>query len=134
MVSMVTPVSVCNHGGMKNTTPTSPIVTEISALIGADSAMTLIELFGGKTLIIGAAKRQLIPAIGESKYQSLLHRFGLCPLYIPVLMRAKVEERNQAIIAEFDAITGHQSARAAVKELATRYQLTERHIWRVLKK
>lgn len=103
---------------------------EIGEEIGFEAVFKLVDKFGG-TCITPPRKvnenQWLAETIGLSAARKLAKLWHGDTIYIPFLATAKQEVRNMEIIRCYD---GGESARS----LATRFHLTERHIWRILKK
>lgn len=110
-------------------------------LIGLPKTVLLIQAWGGT--IFPVSKNQT--RHGQIRFESLAEVVGMdaaniitrhfCGevLAIPRCLAAMIELRNRAIRSEFDDITRSYPASHAVHELARKYQMTVRHVWRVMK-
>lgn len=111
-------------------------------LIGLPAAVRLVEQLGGTTFPVALRKSRL----GEIRYEALSevvgseaadaitkHYGGDC-LYIPRCVAALRELMHREIRAEFDAMTHEHSAIHAVTRLAVQYRMSDRHVWRILKR
>lgn len=110
-------------------------------LIGLPKAVLLINTWGGTTFPVSKNQTRL----GQIRYESLAEvvgieaagiltrHFGGEVLAVPLCKAAMLELRNRAIRNEFDDISREHSAIHAAGQLARKYQMTERHVWRVLK-
>lgn len=117
-------------------------VQTLVGLIGLPASVRLVEHLGGTTFPVALRKSRL----GEIRYEALsevvgneaadaiTNHFGGECLYIPRCVTALRELMHREIRQEFDAITREHSALHAVAQLAIRYQLSDRHVWRVLKR
>jgi len=101
----------------------------------------LIQTWGGTTFPVsknltrlGQIRHEgLAEVVGMEAAKVLTKHFGGEVLSIPLCQAAMLELRNRAIRSEFDELTRDHSASYAAGQLARRYQMTERHVWRVLK-
>lgn len=111
-------------------------------LIGLHRTLKLVDAFGGTTFPVALKKTRL----GEARYDMLAevlgvdaaniltNHFGGDLLYIPLCKNALRELFYRQLRAEFDQMTKENSAIQAVVTLANRYRMSDRHIWRILKK
>jgi len=118
------------------------VVQTIVSLIGMASTMKLVDELGGTTFPVALRRSRL----GEIRYEALAEvigaeaadvltkHFGGDMLYIPLCKTALRELMYREIRAEFDRITREHSAIYAVVALVTKYRLSDRQIWRILKK
>ncbi|PVX80034.1 Mor transcription activator family protein [Paraburkholderia unamae] len=118
------------------------VVQVLVRLIGLPAAVRLVEQLGGTTFPVALRKSRL----GEIRYEALseivggeaadaiTQHFGGDMLYIPKCEAAARELLYREIRADFDGITREHSALHAVAELAKKYRLSDRHVWRILKK
>lgn len=110
-------------------------------LIGLPKAVLLINAWGGTTFPISKNQTRqgqiryesLAEVLGIDAATILTHHFGGEVLAVPLCKAAMLELRNRAIRSEFDDISREYSAIHAAGQLARKYQMTERHVWRVLK-
>jgi hypothetical protein len=118
------------------------VVQVLIRLIGLPAVVRLVEQLGGTTFPVALRKSRL----GEIRYEALSEvvgsdaadaitkHFGGDSLYIPRCVTALRELMHRKIRDEFDVMTREHSALHAVAKLAVRYRLSDRHIWRVLKR
>lgn len=111
-------------------------------LIGLSASVRLVEQLGGTTFPVALRKSRL----GEIRYEALSEvvgsdaadaitkHYGGDSLYIPRCVTALRELMHREIRAEFDAMTREHSAIHAVTQLAVRYRMSDRHVWRILKR
>ena len=116
----------------------------LAELIGLPATLKLVSELGGRTWSCGKGPRtprenapdSLAQLIGPHEAELLARHFaGDADVHIPLCKVALRELRDREIRAEFDSLTiGQQrSARQAVAELAGRYGIASRHVWRLLK-
>ncbi|WP_175992329.1 Mor transcription activator family protein [Burkholderia vietnamiensis] len=111
-------------------------------VIGLSACVRLVEQLGGTTFPVALRKSRL----GEIRYEALSEvvgsdaadaitkHYGGESLYIPRCVTALRELMHREIRAEFDSMTREHSAIHAVTRLAVRYRMSDRHVWRVLKR
>ena len=100
----------------------------------------LVAALGGTTFPVPKNQRRLgqvryealAEVIGVDGADALTRHFGGEILSIPKCEAALRELRDRAVRAEFDTITRDHPAVHAVTQLARKYRLTDRHIWRLL--
>lgn len=129
-----------NRGGMR--APKSG-VTELVELIGLAATIELIRAKGGTSLRIplgitahGQEEREkLVGIVGREEATRLIGRYGGTVLYVPSCRQAFVDTRDQAINRERDELARKGlTERALVSVLALRHGLSDRQVWRILKK
>lgn len=119
-------------------------VLALITVIGIDATLMLIDHYGGTTFpvalgktVTGKATRAVLAEIiGEEAADRLCHAYGAQgKLWVPKCEGLTLELRNRRIRATFDrhTIGGGMTAADSVREIARRYHLTDRHIWRILK-
>lgn len=118
------------------------IVKTIVKLIGLPTTVRLVDQLGGTTFPVAMRRSRL----GEIRYEALVEivgpeaadqltaHFGGDVLYIPRCVKAMRELMYRSIRAEFDTLTRDHAANHAVTQLALRYQMADRHVWRILKR
>lgn len=118
------------------------VVQVLVQLIGLPASVRLVEQLGGTTFPVALRKSRL----GEIRYEALSEvvgsdaadaitkHFGGDCLYIPRCVAALREQMHREIRSEFDVMTRDHSALHVVAQLAIRYRLSDRHVWRVLKR
>ncbi|EHP39405.1 hypothetical protein OR16_31629 [Cupriavidus basilensis OR16] len=108
---------------------------ELAELIGLAETIAFVRAFGGLDLWIPKGRRELGSAryeaiaevVGAEAAEKLIARYGGDRMYVPRCQRSMTEERWSRIIGEFDR-------GASAPELALKYRLSERAIWKILKK
>ena len=114
----------------------------VAAAIGMPATLKLLERLGGTTLPMRlevnrlgrAALDALSQQIGHDETQKLALYSGGEPLYIPQCHVAVRRLRDLDICSAFEAaVRDRTTANAAVTELALKYKLTDRWVWRILK-
>ena len=118
-------------------------VNELVELIGLPAAIELIRAKGGTSFSVplgitlrGQEQREkLVQIIGREQATKLIGRYGGTTLYIPTCRQAFVDTRDRNINLERDELAREGlSERALVSVLAVRHGLSDRQIWRILKK
>lgn len=114
----------------------------IVQIIGLPTTVKLVNSLGGTTFPVALRKSRM----GEARYELLAEiigadaadlitrHFGGDTLYIPLCRAALRELLYREIRADFDTLTREHSALFAVARLAVKYKMSDRHIWRLLKK
>ncbi|HZZ04619.1 Mor transcription activator family protein [Paraburkholderia sp.] len=117
-------------------------VQALITLIGLPAVVRLVEQLGGTTFPVALRKSRL----GEIRYEALSEvvgsdaadaitkHFGGEALYIPRCVAALREVMHRHIRRDFDSMTREHSAIHVVNQLALRYRMSDRHVWRVLKR
>lgn len=112
-------------------------------LIGEEGTFSLIQHYGGSTLriprgdtIVGRTKIDLLAQkIGKQEIQNIVQIFGGTCIYIPNCKKLLTAKQHAKIIQDRDKLAAKGiSERQLVSDLARRYKLSDRHIWRILKK
>ena len=116
---------------------------ELVELIGLPAAIELIRVKGGTRFSVplgitlgGQEQREkMVQIIGREQAAKLIGRYGGTTLYIPTCRQAFVDTRDRDINLERDELAREGlSERALVSVLAVRHGLSDRQIWRILKK
>lgn len=118
------------------------VARELAEVIGLRNAMRLVEAFGGTTFPVPKRETRLgelrfatlASVIGVEAADALVKRFGGTDLYIPRCVDALRGARDAAIIREYEEITKTASGNEAVQRLARQHQLSDRHIFNILKR
>lgn len=133
--SILTQITVLHHGRM-STQKHPAVLQEIAGIVGGSAAYTLSANYGGQTIqITGKTRRDLAAMLGDQAAGKLAFHFRDASIYVPMDRKATIAARNAEIIRSFGDITrAGQSARSAVVALSKKHTLTERHVWRVLKR
>ena len=106
----------------------SPLLREISSVVGLPATARLIEVFGGVRLYVPKQARpehKIALLIGLEAAQRLSARFGNEELSIPKARILRRSIRNLALLAD------HASG-MSVRRLALKYDLCERTIWEII--
>lgn len=118
------------------------IVQTIVRLIGLPTTMKLVDQLGGTTFPVALRRSRLgeiryemlSEVVGPDAADMLTKHFGGDMLYIPLCKVALRELLYREIRADFDGMTREYSALHTVAELVKKYRLSDRQIWRILKK
>lgn len=120
-----------------------PSAQELARTIGLTATVALVENYGGLTLRIprGATERgralidDMARLIGQPAADALVQRYAGTALTVPSCKLALLKARDAALFEDRRVLTAEGlSERALVQCLALRYHLTERYVWRLLKK
>ncbi len=135
------------HGASGGTGPDARnggrCLDELVELIGRAATIELVRARGGTSFTVplgltlrGQEQREkLVQIIGREQTTRLIGRYGGTTLYVPSCRQAFVDTRDQRINRERDELACKGlSERALVAELAARYGLSDRQVWRILKK
>lgn len=115
----------------------------LASIIGEEGTFLLVQHYGGSTLriprgdtVVGKAKiERLAQKIGKQEAQYIVQTFGGTCIYIPNCKRLLTAKQHAKIIQDRDKLAAKGiSERQLVADLARRYKLSDRHIWRILKK
>ena len=105
--------------------------------------MELVKNLGGTTYPLRQGRTKgsesrlayLEEIVGGAAMEKMVEALAPCELFIPKCEQALLELRDRHIRRRFDAQTGKGvPAYEAVNDLALAHGLTDRHIWRILKK
>ena len=101
--------------------------------------LKLSKAFGGRTVrfaINPMRTPEIVAAVGEEAARALGAVFrDARDVYIPKQFALLLRERDERIHATFDSCTARgMSATKAVMEIAAEFDLTDRTVWRILKK
>ena len=105
-----------------------------------DDLWRLLDTYGGQTIRVPAvipAERHhpLCRRLGKRCAAKLVAAFGGTPLYVPRCSSVLTKLRQQEIIETFSRHTAQgKSSNAAVACLARRHGLSDRQVWKILKK
>lgn len=103
---------------------------ELIALIGEEAFVNLTCVFGGTKLYVGASEnmlRKLTIVVGEEAAHKMIRAYSGGWIAISKYTTPEIVLRNRRIVQDYDAgIT--------LRELAQKYELTDRQICNVLKK
>lgn len=119
------------------------MVRDMSERLGFSAVLVLVEKLGGTTIPVpmratpaGEARYRKIAAIlGEDLADALCRAYPATDLYIPNCRAALIEARDAALTRDRDILAREDySERDIVATLSLRYGLSDRHVWRILKK
>lgn len=118
------------------------VARELAEVTGPRNAMRLVEAFGGTTFPVPKRETRLgelrfaalASVIGREAAEALVKRFGGTDLYIPRCADALRGARDAAICREYDELVASMSGNEAVQRLARQHQLSDRHIFNILKR
>jgi len=112
---------------------------EFARIIGLDRTLALVKALGGcdvqftKGARDGMHHQMIAAVIGTRATKALWEAFGDGYTYIPLCSAARLVQRNIRMHAEFDrALDKGYTASRSVAKLAVKYQLSDRHIWRIM--
>lgn len=119
-----------------------PLARELHGLIGIVPTLRLVEEMGGQQFPVSKNQRRqgairferLVEVVGIGAAQLMTRHYGGCVISIPMCADALRELRDRELRADFDRITTEHTANHAVAVLNRKYRLTERHIWRIVKR
>lgn len=120
-----------------------PSAQELARLLGLPATLKLVENYGGLTLRIPYGETPLGRAmladiakrVDHDTARALARKYAATELYIPNCKLALVKVRDSAILRDRAELAERGlSERQLVQVLALRYRLSDRYIWRILKK
>lgn len=118
-------------------------VRALITLIGFDATLDLVRALGGTTYPLRQGRTKstesgsayLAEIVGDAAAEKMVLAMAPCNLFVPKCDTALLELRDRKIRRQFDRQTAAGvPAYQAANDLAMAYRLTDRHIWRVLKK
>lgn len=127
----------------KGTSRKGLVVKELLDLLGEEGLNKLVQERGGTSFRVplgmtqrGRAQTEALAAIlGDEGVRRLVGRFGGAMLYVPGFRQARVDRRDQCINRQRDELAREGvGERELVRLLALRHELSDRQIWRILKK
>lgn len=118
------------------------VAQDLALVIGLRNTMRLVEAFGGTTFPVPKRETKLgelrfatlASVIGAEAAEALVRRYGGTDLYFPRCVDALRRLRDASIIREYEEITKTASGNEAVQRLARQHQLSDRHIFNILKR
>lgn len=111
--------------------------------LGLPVVSYLVEKLGGTTIPVplratatGEARyRRLCEIIGKDIAAALCREYGGVSLYVPNCRAAIMDARDAEMIAARDKLAKQGvNEREIVEKLARRYRLSDRQVWRILKR
>lgn len=110
------------------------LCAEVPGLIGEASARLFFEHFGGREVYFARRpSAELVGLLGEAPARRLCVRFSGASFYVPKRCEDERRARNRAMRAQFDRLcVNGRTAESVVYELARRYKLSSRTVWRVM--
>ena len=111
--------------------------------LGPAAVLRLVSTLGGTTIPVpmratatGEVRyRHLCDLLGEDLAAALCREYAGTDLYVPACKMAIMDQRDAALIRDRDAMARAGLAeREIVTGLALKYGLSDRHVWRVLKR
>lgn len=117
-----------------NTSPGLNVTQEIIRLIGDEAAELLFKRFGGTSLSFYCRKAEVVDLIGAEKRRALVRYFRGVEVYLPMHSALDRNQRHSAMRKMFDEqVALGVSARKAVFQVAKQFNISDRHVWRVIK-
>lgn len=118
-----------------------PVVSQLAHAIGYAKAFRIVEQIGGNSFLVGSersetggvCRQKLVDAVGPDDAARVEHVFQGEMVYIPRLQKIRQIMQRRSVRLDFDELTRTTSACKAVRALANKYALSDRHVWRVLK-
>lgn len=107
------------------------IVQQLIDVLGYDDAITIVSRWGGAKVYIpdsiaGVQGSQLTNVIGVEKVMTIATQIGTGQIDIPLCASMLAAQRNTEIFERYEA-------GELVMDLALRFRMTERSIYRILK-
>lgn len=108
-----------------------PVIDQLIEAIGPNATLALVEAYPGTTqrlpAISNVSVHPFVAVIGETLLMGLVKSLGASrDIYIPRCQEGIRKKRDQEIVREY-------LAGVKVNDLALKYYLSDRHIWRILK-
>lgn len=103
---------------------------DLVALMGLPATLLLVKRFPGLRIKVPSEYSPgliLVRAVGHDAAIKMIDHYRGCVIYVPRCLRALNALRNMQIVARMD---GGESA----STLALEFELSERHIWNVIKR
>ena len=120
-----------------------PSAQELARLLGIESALKMVDMYGGLTLRIPhgetpqgrAILDDLANHLGLPSAEALTQKYAGTALVVPNCKQAMQKARDAAILEDRRALAAEgMSERQLTQCLVLKYRLTERYIWRIFKK
>ena len=109
--------------------------------LGPGFTLRLVKTLGGTTIPVpmrataagDARYRRLRDIVGVDVADALCREYAGTNLYIPTCKQAVADKRDTLLIQDRDAMSrAGMSEREIVTGLALKYELSDRHVWRIL--
>lgn len=104
-------------------------IEQLYNLLGKEDFERFCQAFAGKHIYIPKEKcsksESLVALIGKASVEKLQAEWGGCTIDIPLFRDRQREKRNREIV--------NLSQEKTVEQLADLFDLSRRHIWRILK-
>lgn len=116
------------------------VMREVAEVVGIAEVEVLIGAFGGTSLSIPATQQsrvvgRLQDKLGSALVHKLICNFAGTRIYIPKCEKIILQNRDKLLNQERDVLAkSGVSERAIVTTLALKYDICDRHVWRILKK
>lgn len=119
------------------------MVRDIADRLGLPAALELVEKLGGVTLPIPMRQSLrgetrycfLVDKLGAELAGALCREYGGTDLYVPNCRQTLIDERNAALNRDRDELAKKGvSERKIVATLALQYRISDRNVWRILKR
>lgn len=104
------------------------VIRELIDEIGLEATMRLVDNYGGLLLRIPREPKPGSPMerrLGQPAFDRLIGRWAGDRIWVPRCVALLTERRDQALLAEYEAGTPS-------KELARKFKVSDRHVWRIL--
>lgn len=134
MVSIPGGVGPLNHVSMKaEFIRNHPVLVQIATIVGDDATLSIVAAFGGKAIYPSSDRFE--PVIGRDAAAILAKELRGGEIYIPSCLRESIDARNGELVEKFDTMTkAGMSTRQAVSSLADEFRLSDRRVWKILKR
>lgn len=115
---------------------------QVAQVIGEEAWAQLRGRFGGLEIAVptragrkGEHAAVLRDVVGQAAFDAMVREAGGTKLYIPKDLRRSVRERNAAIMRTYLRMKADgSSSRSAVQRLSRGYDVTERHIYGIIRR
>lgn len=120
-----------------------PSAQELARVLGLPAALKMVDYYGGLTLRMPhgdtplgrSMLNDLSKHLGEASAKALAQKYAGTALVVPNCKQAMQKARDAAILEDRRALAAEGlSERSLVQCIVLKYRLTERYVWRILKK
>lgn len=110
------------------------LCAELPGLIGEAAAHAFFQYYGGRSVYFPRRPSdELVQVVGVVLAERLCRRYAGSVYQVSMRCNDKRLARNEAMRSQFDRLcVGERTASSVVYELARRYGLSSRTVWRVL--